>query len=380
MKIKKIITALGNPNINFNNYKDKIEIVCQDIQYREGIIEYLENNNKIDYILINDAIVGIIDTQGLINKIKEINNSIKIILISKNKGYKKIYRLFTEFKLDQIIYTMCNEEKIFNKRSIPVNNFFKANTKEGEIITILGPNGIGKSIFSITYASNLKDKEILIIDFDIINNSLHNLLGVKEYPNKVFNKIKNNKINENNFDQINISDFIIKTKFNVDLISGINLIFNSSKQSNVNRIKKVIKNIKRNYDLIIIDTSSECLLDYTKELIKISDQSIFISGANTLEIKKSQKLLEIYNKEWNIPKEKINIIFNKCTSKSIDDDVLKELFRKYQILGKIKLNDYYDLAINKNNIKEKQITKDIEEIKKRIIKIKVPRRKYGVNK
>ncbi len=379
MKIKRIITALGNPNINFNNYKDKIETVCQDIQYREGIIEYLEKDKKIDYILINDAIVGIIDTQALINKIKEINNSIKIILISKNKEYKKIYRLFTEFKLDQIMYTMCNGEKIFNKKSIPVNNFFKSNTKEGEIITILGPNGIGKSIFSITYASNLKDKNILIIDFDIINNSLHNLLGVKEYSNKVFNKIKNKKINENNFDQIDISNFIIKTKFNVDLISGINLIFNSSKQSNVNRIKKIIKNVKSNYDLIIIDTSSECLLEYTKELIKISDNSIFISGANTLEVRKSQKLLEIYNKEWNIPKEKINIIFNKCTSKSIDDDVLKELFRKYQILGKIKLNDYYDLAINKNNIKEKQITKDIEEIKKRITKIKLPRRKYGVS-
>lgn len=366
LKIKRVITALGNQNITFNN--DKIRLVCQDIQYKEGIIEYLENDNKIDFIIVDEKIPGTINMQELINEIKRINNSIKIIIISQNKKYEKIYRLFYEYNEEQIINTINNEEKIFNRKTIPVNNFFKFETKEGNVLTILGPNGIGKSIFSITYAGNIKEKKILIIDFDVINNSLHNLLGVREYSKKIIEKIKDNKIKNNNEydDQINIFDFIIPTKFNVDLISGVNLIFNSNKQPSANKIKNLISSIKNNYDLIIIDTSSECLLEYTKELIKISNQAIFISGANMLEIKKSQKLLEIYNKEWNIPREKINIIFNKYTDKSIDDEILKDVFKKYQILGKIQLNDYYDLAINKNNLKEKQILKDVENIRKRI--------------
>lgn len=370
LKIKKIITAIGNQNIKFDNYKEKINQVCGDIQYKEGILEYLEKNNNVDYVIINEKIPGEIKTENLINKIKNINNKIKIILISKNnKNYEKVYRIFNEYKQEKIVGTICKEERIYNKKTIPINNFFNEETKESEIITILGPNGIGKSIFSITYASNIQNKKILIIDFDIINNNMHNLLGIEAFSKK----IKNNK---NLYqEKIDISDFIINTKSGIDLISGLNLIFNYQNQPTPSKIRNLINSIKNKYDLIIIDTSSECLLEYTKELIKTSNESIFISGANTLEIKKSQKLLEIYNKQWDIPKEKIKIIFNKCTNKSIDDEVLKEIFKKYEILGKIKLNDYYDLAINKNNSKEKEIQKDITKIRNRIVRKKIIKRR-----
>ena len=85
--------------------------------------------------------------------------------------------------------------------------------------------------------------------------------------------------------------------------------------------------------------------------------------------------MEIYNKEWGIRKNKINIVFNKCTNKSIDESVLKEIFNKYNILGKIQLNDYYDLLINKNMTQKSKLQKEIEKIKKQIIKEKY----YGVN-
>lgn len=375
LKIKRIITALGNKNISFEKYKEKITQLCSDIQYKEGILEYLELNPNVDYIIINENIPGEINTEELITEIKTINHKIRIILISKNnKVHENVYRIFNEYKIEKIIGTICKEEKIYNQKTIPINNFFNEETKDGEIITILGSNGIGKSIFSITYASNIQDKKILIIDFDIINNNMHNLLGVEQYSKKIR---KNKNIDK---ERINISDFIINTKLGIDLISGLNLIFNYQKQPSPNKIRNLINNIRESYDLIIIDTSSECFLEYTKELIKISNQSIFISGANTLEIKKSQKLLEIYDKEWEIPKEKIKIIFNKCTKKSIDDEILKQIFNKYEILGKIRLNDYYDLAINKNNSKQKEIQKDITVIKNRMVRKKIiRRRKNGIS-
>ena len=104
--------------------------------------------------------------------------------------------------------------------------------------------------------------------------------------------------------------------------------------------------------------------------MKKSENIIFISGSNLLEIKKAQKLLNIYIEEFNIPKEKINIIFNKWSKNSIDDGVLRELFRNYKILGKIKLSDYYDLAINRNDIKNKQIEKNIKYIRRKIVRKK----------
>ncbi len=214
----------------------------------------------------------------------------------------------------------------------------------------------------------IENKKVIIIDFDIFNNSITNLLGInKKIIEKNNNKIKNEKFNNKKIN-FNIENYIINCKNNIDLISGINLIYKSSQSINPQKIKNIINNLKNKYDLIIIDSSSDFLLDYSKEILKMCDYSIFISGANLLEIKKSKKLLEIYDKEWEIPKQKIKIIFNKWTQKSIDDEILKEIFKNYDILGKIKLSDYYDLAINKNNIKIKEIKNELKTIKKKLIK------------
>ena len=53
--MKKIITAIGNEILNKKLKKENdFEVIIEDIQYKEGIIEYLEKENNID-ILINNA-------------------------------------------------------------------------------------------------------------------------------------------------------------------------------------------------------------------------------------------------------------------------------------------------------------------------------------
>ena len=182
MKIKSVVTALGNPKINEELKENNINVITSDIQYQEGILEYLDKNNNINYLIIDENLPGNLKTEELIYNIKKINNKIKIILITQNeriKVYKKISTMDSE-KIIKII----NSENIFSKKYLPINNFFNENTKDGKIVTVLGPNGIGKSIFCITFANNLKNKKILIIDFDVLNNSLHTLLGVKQYSKK----------------------------------------------------------------------------------------------------------------------------------------------------------------------------------------------------
>ena len=416
-KIKKIITAIGNPKINKELKEENYDILCADILYKEGILEFLEINNKVDYIIINDKLEGKIKTEELIEKIKILNRNIKIILISKNEiNNKKIYKKIENISIEEIkniilfenkknnnkfnyninydnknnINKKINENKIFNKKTIPINDFFNEETKDGKLISILGTNGIGKSIFSIVFSNNLENKKILIINLDIFNNSLINLLEInkdkiKNNKNKInneknndYNKIKkyniknineiNNNFYKNNF---NIDNYIINSKYNIDFIFGADIIFNSGINVNPQKLTNMINKLKNKYDLILIDTSSENLLDYTKEILKNSDYGIFISGANLLEIKKSQKLLDIYTKEWGIYNKNIKIIINKWTKESIDDGILKEIFKKYDIIGKIKLSDYYDLAINKNNLKRKEIQKDLNKIKTKIVRKKI---------
>lgn len=381
-------------------------MLCSDIQYKEGILEYLEENQNVDYIILNESLEGEIEVQELINVIRKKVKNVKIIIVSnenideekiikqlnneekkikpeiKQKVLKKYSK--TENKLNKEIEKLKKEESnyknkksIFSQKTLPINNIFysqKNNQSENNenVVCILGPNGIGKSVFSILLAQTMENKKCVIIDFDILNQSLHTMLGVKKYKEKIKKGISKNDLINHNQD---FEKYIIKTKMNIDLLSGMNLILDAKYKLSSKKIVNIIKKLKEKYDVIIFDTSPENFMDYTKELIFLSNKIIFISGANLLEVKKSEKLLEIYTKEWGVSKNKINIVFNRCTNKSIDTDILREIFNRYTILGKIQLNDYYDLVINKNMSQKSKIRKEIENIKKKIIKEKY----YGIS-
>ena len=361
LEIKRIITAIGNPELNKELRIKDINVLCGDILYKEGIIEFLEKNNDIDFIIINENLSGNISIENLVQQIKEINKNIKIILITKNINSEiKVFRKIENAESKKIIDIIINKKSYYDMKTIPINNFFNEETKDGKIISILGPNGIGKSIFSIIFSNSLKDKEVLIVDFDFFNKNLINLLGVKN------RNLQNRKDANSYFENFDINDFIVKIENNIDYLLSINLLYNSEIQASSKSIRNMINRLKSKYDYIIVDTMTEGLIEYTKEILKITDEIVFISGANLLEIKKAQRLLDI--------KEMIKIIFNKYTKQSLDDSVLREIFRNYEILGKIKLSDYYDLAINKNIAKQKNIQKDIAHIGKKIVKIKVLRK------
>ena len=394
--------------------KNEFDLKFFDIQYKEGIIELLSEYSDIDFIIVNDEIPGEYETEKLINDIYKINNKIKIILISKNE-YKNVYgklekynfgiikEIINEKKSNKKIYKKCSDKKeldmsekfeerdtenkslkkdinnkISKNKNLKSDNYLKDiksynqiytkvnitssnNNKRGKVISIIGANGVGKSVFSIMLSRKLVNKKIIIIDFDFFNESLHSILKVDKYSQKIKNNSTKGKIN--------INDFIINTSYeNVDLISGLNIIFDYDKEKNSENINRVVKQLKRSYDIVIIDTSLQSFLDYTKKILEISDENIMISGANLLEVKKTKRLLQIYNEEWQISKNKIKLVFNKCTKNSIDNKTLKKIFYGYKIIGKIKLSDYYDIVINNSTQRINTIEKEIKEIGEKIIK------------
>ena len=383
--MKKIITAIGNEILNKKLKKENdFEVIIEDIQYKEGIIEYLEKDNNIDILIISELLPGNIELKELIEKIKSINSNIEIIVFLENKNTelenylyaKGIYNIFynNQIEIEEIIKIINNKNieinnelkeikqmllekqknKVNNKKIIlnKLINIFnkkqKYDLKEEKIISVTGTNGVGKSIFTINLANSLSNSKnkILIIDFDILNNSLHTILGIKKYSQKIRNKIKNNNL----LKEIKIEELIIKINSKIDLVSGINLLFDSKYKISSEKVKNILSKLKEKYEIIIIDTSSECFFDYTKEIIKNSNLNIFILEANLLEIKKAKNLLNIYINNWEIPQESINILFNKYNENSIDFSILKKIFSEFNILGKLSFNPQYNLIINKNNI------------------------------
>jgi len=393
----KIITALENPKTNEKLKKETdFEIIGNDIQYQEGVIEILEKNPEINLIIISELLPGEIGFKKTIEKIKIINKEIEIIAILKNeneelKNYlilKGVFNIFYNNKItiNELIKTINNifnlkkeneinkeienlkkiilennkpNKKILNKniknkylkiknkilKKFNLKNKIKLGNNKNKIISIVGTNGIGKSIFSSVLAKLIINKKILLIDFDIFNQSINSIFNVK-------------KINKNNSDNL-----IIKVNKNIDLLCAVDFLFDEKFKVEKNKIKKLLEEYLNKYDLIIIDTTSECFFDYTKEILEKSDLIIFLAGGNLTELKKSKKLLDIYINKWKIKKEKIKIVFNKEDKNSVDNKILKTLFSDFNILEKIKLNNKFDLIIN-NNLKiiDKKIKKKFEKI------------------
>ena len=357
----KVLTAINDSEL-IKNLKDNGFDTCPyNIQYKEGILEYIELNSFVDYIVLDFNLPGDIDIKDLISKVLKQNPLIKIIVVNQ-LNIKEVYKCFDKYDRNDLLDFLIID--------CDIRDYYKYKNK-GKIITILGASGVGKSVFSINLANCLNCEKKVIIDFDVLNNSLHYLLGVENYSAKVQAKIKKNLLNKSYVYEkeqdyiVNSKDFTMKTIYNVDLISGVNLVFDTQSQVTPENIGKIILKLKNYYDIIIIDTSSQCFLEYNKEVMKLSDELIFLSGASLYEVQKAKILLKKYTEDYKIDKNKIYIVFNKCTKSSIDESILRELFKEYKVLGKIKLRDYYDYIINNNKSKQKKINREIKQIEKR---------------
>ena len=118
--MKKIITAIGDEYINKELKKEEnLKIILNDIQYREGIIEVLEEFQDINFIILNTLLQGDIEIKELIKQINIINKNIKIIIISENNG--NLEELINEKIIYNIIYNKKNE-KINIKKLIEIIN------------------------------------------------------------------------------------------------------------------------------------------------------------------------------------------------------------------------------------------------------------------
>ncbi len=245
--MKKIMTAINNPKLNEELKKEKkFEIVGKDIQYKEAILEILEKNSNIDLIILSEKIPGEIKLEKLIEKIKLMNEKIKIIFIleKENNDLAKILiknnitdiYYNNKINLNELIKIINKKEinmeeeiiklkKIIKEKNINDNNIRNNNSKKTKItnnmstkiITFSGNYKSGKSTLSLIISQYLSEKNniILLIDGDLEKQDLSIILKKvnkgnhkkskktdKKLKNDYFNKININKKNKKNYKKI----------------------------------------------------------------------------------------------------------------------------------------------------------------------------------
>lgn len=362
----KIIYILEKENIDLEEKLKKEKIF--DIYY----------NNKINL----QELINIIKKTE-INEQEEIKKEIELLkemIINKNNNKEN----------NKINKNIKQKSLINNYKDKILKNKINLENKE-KIICIMGERGVGKSLISVNFANFFNQSKILLIDADIYNQNLHTFFGVKKYykkinitenrinlyKQKIINLIKNKlikikKLNNKKYKINEIENYIVKINKKIDLISGLDILFNKNNKEKINNILDYIfLDLSKKYNLIIIDLGINNSNYINNKILKNVNKIILLIEPNLIGIKSGKKLINKIKKEFEIDEKNIEIIINKNNKFSIEEKIIKKIFSENNILGKIKLNNKNNLLINKNykyNIINKiNLNKEYKKIEEKII-------------
>ena len=385
----EVTKVLGN--------EDYINVISKDISYREGILEQIEINKKIDLIIIDEKIDGEIKIKELIKKIKEKIKNIKIIIVTNNenkikeeiKRFKRIKIYETnKIRIKKLLKIIDYEENIKDEK-IDLNN--KKNFLSEETIKENKKNFNNK--FPIEKKSkNFENEMIIEKNEEDFNNEIIQKYIAEDTWEKNLNKKNIISISGARscgktmiaivFSKINFKSKTLLIDFNSEEKQDILTIFNKKNKKEIQTINKNIKVFSTNratkikeilkkeeFENIFIDIGYKEKNE--KLILKMCKKNIVLIEPNLLGIKNCKKLLNYYLKELKIKKNKILILVNKKNKFSIDKSILKNIFKNIKIIGEIKNNFKYERLMN-NGIKNFNIifnNKERKEIKKILKKI-----------
>ena len=384
----KIIIILENKNEKLENKLKKINI--KNIYLKNKI-----NSKKIIEIINEKNKNKNKKTEKNNKKIKK-NNKGKIINIKKDyfQNLKKIKNRFFQIKKEiQKSIKKFFDSNFSKVNKIKLKKIIKHNNKnKNETIVILGYKKSGKTLISLLLAQKLEktNKKISIINLSdntkerkkcdklyYIQKEIKNTLRNKKIENIKKRKIKldKNKLIKKYRLKINKKNKYIKNKYiknkklqknknenikklkkiknilsmeiskNINYYSNFNYIKNLEKEKKnkhtkktIDIILKIIKMIKKETGYTIIELSSSEKTKLSNEIIKNADKVIIIIEANFLGIKRSEEILKRLEKEKELSKKSLHIVFNKLEKNKISNKILKEIFKNYKIIKNIIYN------------------------------------------
>lgn len=366
--MKKILTAINNPNLNKKlSEQEFIEIPYKDIQYKEAILEILNEDNYFDIIIINEKLPGEINFIELIKKISKINKKIKIIIILekedeiKESELKKINinniyynnKITLEYLIKIIKEKEINKEEELKKEINELKEIIKMNKLKNDTKKMKNIKNNNKKIFSR-------------------NDIFHN----QKLFNQVIDIIKEVKYKEK---EINIKENCNGTVINISGYKG------SGKSVITLMLSKVLSD--KSYRILIINFSSEeinfysYMFNYSKGNTKkfYIKKKYFYRKSKSINSQKSNKInIKNLKLKKEILKNKIYKFKNFYNIEKNINNRLKNYNKNIKILNINKLNkNYFEIKyLNKiikylkNNFNYIFLEINYEEkIKKEIIKI-----------
>jgi DNA-binding NarL/FixJ family response regulator len=214
MMTVRVLSAVGSDMIN-NLLENRDEFkISNDIPYQEGLFDFLKKE-QVDVLILNVELQGIYNKFGVIEKIREIDSSLKIIAIIDKEDFdyknylasKGIFEVLIHDKstIDDLVNAIMQENKkesvkdlqteiinlkkmISDKTKTITETRIIPKIQKQEIITVAGGSSAGKSTFVCQIANLLAQKsssKILVIDLDIVQPSIENFFGIDSLPENI---------------------------------------------------------------------------------------------------------------------------------------------------------------------------------------------------
>lgn len=420
--MKKILTAINNPNLNKKlSEQEFIEIPYKDIQYKEAILEILNEDNYFDIIIINEKLPGEINFIELIKKIKKINKKIKIIIILekeneikenelKKLNINEIYynnKITLEYLIKIIKEKEINKEEELKKKINELKQIIKMNELKNNTKKMKNIKNNNKKFFSkneifhnkesfnrvidiirnirykqkdININENCNGRVINVVGYkgsgkSVITLMLATILSDKNYRNLIIN-FNSEEIDFYsyilNYPKDDTKKFYIKKRYFYKKLKPINFQKNNEINTKNLKLKKEILKNKR-YKFInffnIEKNINKILKNYNKNIKILNINEL---NKNYFKIKYINKIIKYLKNNFNYIfleinyEEKIkNIKLKKEIIKNIDKNLIIlepnkiGILRTEKIIKKLNIikNEKINIIINKNN--KNSINKEI---------------------
>lgn len=394
--MKKVITAIGNENIN-NELRNtnQYNVIYSDIPYQEAVVDILKEQS-IDEAIIYEELIGEMNPYDFIYKLKEVNDKTNIVLII-NKNSEELKRKFWNIGIYNLIQVddisiekLCNILNEDNKYVLPnsvvyvPNNSNKNNivNYDSKVTAIYGNNNAGKTTIAINIAVELArntTKKVLLLDFDTLYANTDIYLNIPKINRNTDVYLDDDKKCVLNVfveliqkDMLNIETFkknaieYSKQK-GLFVMTGNTSMFVCQNVLKIDYYNQILDIAKKIYDYIVIDTSSNIFIDSTKWVIENADKVYYVVEPNIKNVLESTKNIELFENKWNIDNSKIDIIVNKKEKYSIFE--VDKYFIKNRIIQTIDYDNNF-LKCDIDNIPMVYIDENFSEKFKEILGIR----------
>ena len=130
----------------------------------------------------------------------------------------------------------------------------------------------------------------------------------------------------------------------------------------------LIKKLEKNYNYILLENYFNKNNLLNKKIINNSEKNILIINPNLLGIKNGKKIIEKNKLNKN---NNLKILINNYNKNSIDEEIIKNIFKENKIIGKINYEIEYEKIINTNfkniNFLLKKYNENLKTIMDKII-------------